>query len=115
MLILVFILVTCDHQFRYSKARPEELKYIEEIGLKTGVCVDPTYTGKALYHMVEEMNTNVEYWQGKKVLFVHTGGLLSLFDWTKELKPGIEAKEGKILRLHVDKEGCGFTEPVISS
>ena len=97
---------------RYSKTRPEELKYIEEVALKTGVCVDPTYTGKALYHMVEAMKSNAEYWHGKKVLFVHTGGLLSLFDWTKELKPGIDEKENKILRFNVDAEGCGFTEPI---
>jgi hypothetical protein len=44
--------------------------------MATGVLLDPVYSGKALHALLTDMQAAPEQWQGKKVLFVHTGGLL---------------------------------------
>lgn len=48
----------------------------QDVALATGVISDPVYTGKAVHQLLKEMAANPDYWRGKKVLFVHTGGLL---------------------------------------
>lgn len=37
-------------------------------------------SGKAAYGLINEMNKDPKNWQGKKILFIHTGGLLGLYD-----------------------------------
>ena len=82
--------------------------------MKTGVCLDPTYTGKALYHLAQHIGKDHSQWKGKHVLFVHTGGLLSLFDWTTQLLSGpLNGKSDKVLRFNVDSNGEGFTQRII--
>lgn len=39
----------------------------------TGVPVDTTYTGKAVWGMVTEMATSPGRFRGSRVLFIHTG------------------------------------------
>jgi 1-aminocyclopropane-1-carboxylate deaminase/D-cysteine desulfhydrase-like pyridoxal-dependent ACC family enzyme len=48
----------------------------QEVALATGVLLDPVYSGKALHALLSDMRAAPEQWSGKKVLFVHTGGLL---------------------------------------
>lgn len=38
-----------------------------------------------MYGMIRDMNEKPEKWQGRKVLFIHTGGLLGLFDKTEQM------------------------------
>lgn len=49
---------------------------LQEVALATGVLLDPVYSGKALHSLLAGMRAQPQQWQGKKVLFVHTGGLL---------------------------------------
>ena len=42
----------------------------------TGVVLDPVYSGKALHALLGEMRADPAAWAGRRVLFVHTGGLL---------------------------------------
>lgn len=44
--------------------------------METGVVLDPVYSGKAVASMLDEMRAEPDAWAGRKVLFVHTGGLL---------------------------------------
>jgi 1-aminocyclopropane-1-carboxylate deaminase/D-cysteine desulfhydrase-like pyridoxal-dependent ACC family enzyme len=37
-------------------------------------------SGKDAYGMMKDMEENPKNWEGRKVLFLHTGGLLGLFD-----------------------------------
>lgn len=61
----------------YAKASPQIFAFIEKILRLEGVALDPVYTGKALYGLVEEVrNGNIN---ADNVLFVHTGGLFGLF------------------------------------
>ncbi|XP_046335287.1 bifunctional D-cysteine desulfhydrase/1-aminocyclopropane-1-carboxylate deaminase, mitochondrial-like [Haliotis rufescens] len=64
----------------YSISKQEELDFIVEVSSTTGVLVDPTYTGKAAWGLVQEMKNNPGRFKGRRVLFLHTGGMFGLFD-----------------------------------
>jgi D-cysteine desulfhydrase len=58
----------------YAKPYPEEIETIKTIAT-SGIILDPVYTGKAFYGMQQQLKTR----RYKKVIFVHTGGLFSIF------------------------------------
>jgi D-cysteine desulfhydrase len=62
----------------YALSRQEELKAIYDLARLEGVVLDPVYTGKAFYGMVSEIRKNRSGF-GKRIVFVHTGGLFGLF------------------------------------
>lgn len=62
----------------YALSRQEELKAIYDLTQLEGVILDPVYTGKAFYGMVSELKKNRSVF-GKRIVFVHTGGLFGLF------------------------------------
>ncbi|XXG51332.1 hypothetical protein AAC387_Pa02g5131 [Persea americana] len=64
----------------YAMNTIEELKFVKEIATVTGVILDPVYSGKAAIGLLKDMAENPKKWEGRKVLFIHTGGLLGLFD-----------------------------------
>lgn len=64
----------------YGIPYPEEIKTIKNIA-KKGIILEPVYTGKAFYGMLEDLK-NRRY---KKVIFIHTGGIFSIFAYNKEL------------------------------
>ncbi|KAK6148240.1 hypothetical protein DH2020_019152 [Rehmannia glutinosa] len=69
----------------YAMNTAEELTFVKEIAQATGVILDPVYSGKAAYGMMRDMAENPGRWEGRKVLFIHTGGLLGLFDKTEQI------------------------------
>ncbi|KAL7098277.1 hypothetical protein ACP275_09G006700 [Erythranthe tilingii] len=92
----------------YAMNTEEELKFVGEIAESTGIVLDPVYSGKAVYGMMKDMAENPEKWEGRKVLFVHTGGLLGLFEKTEQIIPLL----GKWRRMDIHesvtrKEGTG--------
>ncbi|XP_046543192.1 putative D-cysteine desulfhydrase 1, mitochondrial [Haliotis rubra] len=64
----------------YSISKQEELDFILEVSSTTGVLLDPTYTAKAAWGVLQEMKHNPGRFQGRRVLFIHTGGMFGLFD-----------------------------------
>lgn len=68
----------------YGKTYPELFSTIRKFANEFGLITDPTYTGKAL-HGLTQLVENGYIPSGSKVLFWHTGGLINLFDYTKEL------------------------------
>ncbi len=56
----------------YGVASPEQLDFMLEVARKTGLVLDPVYTGKAMFGL-----SRVEP-KPARVLFVHTGGLPGL-------------------------------------
>ncbi|KAK3155414.1 hypothetical protein QOZ80_2BG0203030 [Eleusine coracana subsp. coracana] len=69
----------------YAINTSEELKFVTDVAAATGVILDPVYSGKATYGMLKDMAANPAKWKGRKVLFVHTGGLLGLYDKADQL------------------------------
>lgn len=66
------------------------------------------FSGKAAYGMVKDMAENPNNWEGRKVLFIHTGGLLGLFDKVDQMAPLVKNWN----RMNVDesvprKDGTG--------
>ncbi|KAI4329947.1 hypothetical protein MLD38_028270 [Melastoma candidum] len=81
----------------YAMSTAEELLFIKEVATATGVILDPVYSGKAAYAMMKDMKESPNKWKGRRVLFVHTGGLLGLFDKVDQMAPTV----GKWRRMDV--------------
>ncbi|KAF8066179.1 D-cysteine desulfhydrase 1 [Scenedesmus sp. PABB004] len=89
------------HQARgdgYALSREEELRTVLAAGLASGIVLDPVYSGKALHGLLGAMAAAPEEWAGKRVLFVHTGGLLGTYDKADQLQPLVE-ELGRVSRL----------------
>ncbi len=63
----------------YGIPYKEEIETIKNISQNYGIILDPVYTGKAFYGMLNESR------EFKKILFLHTGGIFSIFAYNKEL------------------------------
>lgn len=62
----------------YALSRSEEIEFIHELSKLEGVILDPVYTGKAMYGLVNEIQKgNLK--NHNNILFIHTGGLYGLF------------------------------------
>ncbi|KAJ7337830.1 hypothetical protein OS493_007988 [Desmophyllum pertusum] len=61
-------------------SRNDESENILEITSTTGILVEPVYNIKAIRGMLAEMNHNPGRFQGRRILYIHTGGLFGLFD-----------------------------------
>lgn len=67
-----------DYHFGgYAKTKPELLDFVKDFSSKTGIMIEPTYTGKALFALHDLIKQN-QFEPGSKILFVHTGGLTGL-------------------------------------
>ncbi|XP_071784292.1 uncharacterized protein [Asterias amurensis] len=58
----------------------EQLDAVGEVCTKTGIIIDPVYTGKSVFHLLRLLKEQPELFKGNKILFIHTGGLFGLFD-----------------------------------
>ena len=65
----------------YKKISQEKIKLIKKVASKTGILLDPAYTGKAFAAYYEKY---LKTGKGMKNIFVHTGGLFGVFGRTKE-------------------------------
>ncbi len=62
----------------YGLNTPEELEFIRTAAQMEGVFLDGTYTGKALYALADQIKKG-RFDRRDKILFIHTGGIFSLF------------------------------------
>ena len=69
----------------YGLSTQEELDQLLEVFTATGVPVDPVYTLKGVRGMLSELADNPRRFAGKRVLYLHTGGVFGLYDWTIQL------------------------------
>src|SRR5699024_6988901 len=68
----------------YADIYPEIVETIKDVIKKTSIILDPVYTGKAFYGMMDTI-----YEQNIKdatILFIHTGGTLLLFNYAEQFK-----------------------------
>ncbi|GAB4842682.1 hypothetical protein Ancab_012658 [Ancistrocladus abbreviatus] len=71
----------------YAMNTTEELQFVIEVAKATGVVLDPVYSGKAAFGLTKDMAEHPKKWEGRKILFIHTGGLLGLFDKVEQIAP----------------------------
>ena len=62
----------------YAQNTPEELAQIVSLARQEGVLLDPVYTGKAFVGMCDRLRNDPGA-LGRRVLFLHTGGLFGVF------------------------------------
>ena len=70
----------------YAQSRPEELSLLMELASREGLFLDPVYTGKAFFGMVQELRRNPKVF-GDRIVFLHTGGIFGLLPKSNELAP----------------------------
>ncbi|KAH3794831.1 hypothetical protein DPMN_148369 [Dreissena polymorpha] len=64
----------------YGTATEGLLETITNVSANTGILLDPYYTGKGTQGLLEELKKTPSRFQGKRILFIHTGGIFGLFN-----------------------------------
>ena len=63
-----------DYHFGgYAKTSDELISFINRFKKETNISLDPIYTGKLLFGIVDAINKKV-FEKGSKILVIHTGG-----------------------------------------
>lgn len=62
----------------YAISSPEEREFIKDFARLEGILLDPVYTGKGMFGLVQEI-ANGRFKKNENVLFIHTGGAFGLF------------------------------------
>jgi len=68
----------------YAVTTPEQRAFVVEVARRSGVLLDPVYTGKALYGLLRAVERG-DVQRGARVLFIHTGGLPGLLAQGRDL------------------------------
>lgn len=85
----------------YAQSTKEELDFISNFAIETGIVLDPVYSGKALYHFImHELNEHPNHYKDSTILFWHTGGSLGLYDKIDALSSMVK-KTSPVTRLDV--------------
>lgn len=68
-----------DYHFGgYAKTQPNLINFIKEFTTKTGILIDPVYTAKMFYAIMDLQEQGIIK-ANDKILAIHTGGLLGIF------------------------------------
>ncbi|NND62100.1 MAG: 1-aminocyclopropane-1-carboxylate deaminase/D-cysteine desulfhydrase [Flavobacteriaceae bacterium] len=67
--------ITDEYSFGgYAKIDAELVRFINEFKINTGIPLDPVYTGKMLYGIMDDLKKN-KFRENTRILAIHTGGL----------------------------------------
>lgn len=61
----------------YAKTTPELVAFIKSFIARTGILIEPVYTGKMLYALYD-LATKDHFLPGSNILAIHTGGLIGI-------------------------------------
>ena len=73
----------------YAKTTPMLITFIKDFTTATGLLIDPVYTAKMFYALVDLQKQGIIK-KNEKVLAIHTGGLLGMFGMKDKFKPSWE-------------------------
>ena len=88
-------LMTSYHFGGYGRFTEELIHFINEFNEQAKIPLDPIYTGKMMFGILE-MIKNGEFPKGSKVLAIHTGGLQGIEGFNHRLK-----RKGSSLKIHI--------------
>ncbi|NAS31553.1 pyridoxal-phosphate dependent enzyme [Flavobacteriaceae bacterium R38] len=75
-----------DYHFGgYAKVSAELIAFMNEFRKVTGILLDPVYTGKMMFGILDLVKKGY-FKEGTKILAVHTGGLQGISSMNKQLK-----------------------------
>lgn len=79
----------------YARSTEEELEFLLAVSRRTGVVLDPVYSGKALFVFATQVlrQRPEVFKRGDRVLFIHTGGTLGMYDKAEQLGPMLAASD----------------------
>lgn len=69
----------------YAKYTDEFISFINDFTEKTGVLLDPIYTGKMIYGILDMVKMN-SFEKGSKILAIHTGGIQGIEGFNRVLR-----------------------------
>ncbi|QBZ96626.1 1-aminocyclopropane-1-carboxylate deaminase/D-cysteine desulfhydrase [Flavobacterium sangjuense] len=78
-------LITAYHFGGYAKVSEELIEFINEFYKKHGIPLDPIYTGKMMFGVMDLITKNY-FPENSKILVIHTGGLQGIAGMNKLLK-----------------------------
>jgi D-cysteine desulfhydrase family pyridoxal phosphate-dependent enzyme len=81
--------VKCAKGNGYAVSTKEELEFIADFARKTGIVLDPVYTGKAFFSLVKDLLEDSDG-DPKTVLFWHTGGSLGIYAQRSQLEQVVQ-------------------------
>jgi 1-aminocyclopropane-1-carboxylate deaminase len=76
---------TTYHFGGYGKYNTDLIRFINELKEQTGLSVDPIYTGKMMFGVLDKIARN-EFPENTKILVIHTGGLQGIAGVNEKLK-----------------------------
>lgn len=69
----------------YAKSREEELVNLVDLARTEGLVLDPVYSGKAMYGLLQELEAGRPL--AEPIVFLHTGGIYGLFAQADKILP----------------------------
>ncbi|XP_033111408.1 putative D-cysteine desulfhydrase 1, mitochondrial [Anneissia japonica] len=64
----------------YGISKPEEFEFIKTVAQQTSILLDHTYTVKSALALTNELRKHRSKFKGSRILFLHSGGIFSMFD-----------------------------------
>ena len=100
----------------YAQSREAELETLLRVARDTGVVLDPVYSGKAAHGLLGDLAredatggeaATASPPGGRRWLFLHTGGLMGLYDKVDQLQPLVEKLGAAVGRAPLPSGGAG--------
>lgn len=88
-------LITDYHFGGYAKYNEELIHFINEFKKETSIALDPVYTGKMMFGIIDQIQKD-KFPRGTKILAIHTGGLQGIEGFNQQLE-----KKNKTYRIDI--------------
>ncbi|GFH52986.1 tryptophan synthase beta subunit-like PLP-dependent enzyme [Chaetoceros tenuissimus] len=88
----------------YAASTQEELDFILQFSIQTGIVLDPVYSGKALFRFMQEVKNNPNDYRDSRIMFWHTGGSLGAYEKIESMKQNMNISS-PIKRMDVYGKG----------
>jgi D-cysteine desulfhydrase len=75
-----------------AEVQAEELQTVVRIARREGIVLDPVYTGKAFQALLDTLRRDRGAF-GRRVCFIHTGGIFSIFPFRRALRPLVDRRD----------------------
>jgi D-cysteine desulfhydrase len=69
----------------------EHLETVVRVARREGIVLDPVYTAKAFHGLLDVIRQDRGAF-GRRVCFIHTGGIFSIFPFRRVLRPLLDAR-----------------------
>eukprot|EP00804_Cyclotella_cryptica_P026772 CCRYP_007971-RB/>CCRYP_007971-RB protein AED:0.38 eAED:0.38 QI:638/0.75/0.6/1/0.75/0.6/5/0/296 len=97
----------------YAVSSNEELDFIVQFSVETGIALDPVYSGKALFHFLTKVvEEDPESYRNSNILFWHTGGALGIYEKGVDLADRLESVSS-VKRIDIYQTKTSSTDKVV--